>query len=249
MNDILRFNQFLTQKTLPYVKRFIDVRLKDDKRWIEAQLKRYTKLQQAIDAIDEMPHKVALQREYKQNLLNLLKEGQKQVDADKEDFIKGLNKLVKDETIAVNHTIRVKEMALPYTLSIKDNPIKSVRKIWSNIVLFFRRKAVAIVNWGQRVLFRKGASREVLKHRRIPYRNMCRYFLNVSLVEHSLPVLGSVFKSYSNTLLRFWEGDDNLDEQFQRLLYGDKPEKDDEEKFNDLLLCLIRPWKAISKFR
>lgn len=229
MNDILRFNQFLTQKTLPYVKRFIDVRLKDDKRWIEAQLKRYTKLQQAIDATDEIPHKVALQREYKQNLLNLLKEGQKQVDADKEDFIKGLNKLVKDETIAVSHTIRVKEMALPYTLSIKDNPIKSIRKIWSNIVLFFRRKAVAIANWGQRVLFRKEANREVLKYRRIPYRNMCRYFLNVSLVEHSLPVLGSVFKSYSNTLLSFWEGDDNLDEQFQRLLYGDKPEKDDEE--------------------
>ncbi|MDD3893026.1 MAG: hypothetical protein PHE03_12065, partial [Bacteroidales bacterium] len=84
-NDILRFNQLLTQNTLPYVKRFIDVRLKDNKRWIEAQLKRYAKLQQAIDATDELPHKVALQREYKQSLLKLLKEGQKQVDADKED--------------------------------------------------------------------------------------------------------------------------------------------------------------------
>ncbi|MDD2196950.1 MAG: hypothetical protein PHW91_07145, partial [Bacteroidales bacterium] len=227
-NDILRFNQLLTQNTLPYVKRFIDVRLKDNKRWIEAQLKRYAKLQQAIDATDELPHKVALQREYKQSLLKLLKEGQKQVDADKEDFIKGLNKLVKDETAVVNHTVRVKEMALPYTLSIKDNPIKSIRKIWSNIVLFFRRTAVAIANWGQRVIFRREVNRAVLRHRRIPYRNMCRYFLNVSLVEHCFLVFGSFFKGYSNTLLKLWEGDDDLDEQFQKLFYGDKPEKGDE---------------------
>lgn len=228
-DDILMFNQLLTEKTLPHLKRFTDERLKDEKRWIEARLKRYTKLAQALDSSDEMAHKVLLQKEYKQELLDLLNKAQKQVDNDKDELIKELHRLVKEDTASLIHTIRVKEVALPYTLAIKDNPIKSIRKIWSNTALFFKRKGVAFVNWAQRVFFRKVANREVLKYRRVPYRNMCRYFLNVSLVEQCLPVFDTVFKGYSNTLLRLWEGDNELDEQFHKLLYGDKPEREKEE--------------------
>lgn len=236
-DDILRFNQLLTEKTLPYLKRFTDERLKDEKRWIEARLKRYTKLAQALDSSDELAHKVLLQKEYKQELLDLLNKAQKQVDNDKDELIKELHKLVKDETASLIHTIRVKEVALPYTLSIKDNLIKTTRKIWSNIGLFFKRKGVAISNWAQKIFLRKSPNREVLNYRRVPYRNMCRYFLNVTLVEQCLPIFDSVFKGYSNILLRLWEGDDNLDEQFQKLLYGDKSEKEEAEVDRPADMC------------
>ncbi len=152
-DDILRFNQLLTEKTLPYLKRFTDERLKDEKRWIEARLKRYTKLAQALDSSDELAHKVLLQKEYKQELLDLLNKAQKQVDNDKDELIKELHKLVKDETASLIHTIRVKEVALPYTLSIKDNLIKTTRKIWSNIASFLQAQGGSICQLGTKSFF------------------------------------------------------------------------------------------------
>lgn len=218
-DDFIKFNEFLAQVALPKLKLLFDERLKSEKQFIDTLQRRYAKLVQAIDAASDLPTKVELQKEYKRKLLELLSNAQLFVKQSNGSLVLQLNELVKNETAEIPHTLKIKQEALPYDLSFKENPIKLLRKIGSNTLLFFRQKTAAFANWFQRVFFKTKAERKVYSSRRVPFRNMFRYYLNVFLVEQSLPILNSTYKGYSKTLLTLWEGDNNLDEQFQDLLY------------------------------
>ncbi|PKP39397.1 MAG: hypothetical protein CVT98_01925, partial [Bacteroidetes bacterium HGW-Bacteroidetes-15] len=170
----------------PILVDFYKQRIKEQQTLVKLIERRYIKMRDSIELAGDLTEKVEIQRTFKEGIFELLN---KQKEMLIENGLNGLNlefeNAVKKNLEGTKRLIHIKELFHGYPIRINENPIKSVRKIFVNLNRYLIITLKRIANVFLMIFRKKQVDPQVYRRRRVPLKNLAKYFILVKFLEAS----------------------------------------------------------------
>lgn len=226
--EVKQVCQDFTTKIQPNILAFYNAISDKHSAFVSTMEKRYAALGRALKKVEDNSEKVELQREFKKELLELLtSQGEILTQTGFDNFYAHFEGIVNQEFGELKRIIHINEPFGGYTISVRENPISTLRKVFVNgkrtAVLSLKRFA----NYFRKIFRREPLELVVYKKRRVLLRSMTKEFVLNQLLDSTSHLVARIMESQSLGLIQLWELDESIDIEFQKILAPDDYKKNE----------------------
>lgn len=234
-----QFSVALFASIQPALVEFYKTASKDYIALIRAVENRYKKLCTALESAKDLSERVEYQREFKHELLELLKKySQNQGYTQFNNLYANIEEIANREFADYKRLIHFKEEFVDYPISLLENPLISVRKLFVNTKRSFVIFSKRVANIFRKVFKGKPIEVIVYRKRRVPVRSMAKQIATISFLAKSKHLFSKLLESQSKGLIDIWQLDEELNNEFQKdlipQLLQDNKEVEEEKPSDDV---------------
>lgn len=242
-NEVKMVHELFVTRFQPVMHEFFMSRSTNYLSLLEKLEKSFMGLQVSLNNAKDLPEKVELHRAFKTDLLQLLDNSEVNADIPAvKDFIELYEEAVQTELADQKPVITVKESAPAYELRLLENPLTTLRKAVFNIGRFATIQFKTLVNVFRRIFKLKPLELTLMRRRRILFRSMARHYMMQTLPEIAGTMLNQIREEQSRGLIKLWQQDGMMDDDFQQVFLRKKEVTDANEHLSSVEL--LRQVKA-----